>query len=658
MTLLDILSSFANQWLGSSLTELVLFFLGTLLCIIIIGAAWDNRLHLLTAICGFGSGLFLVLIALGNKVPAGWLWTALFLLFAVIFLFGIYLIIVRRSIRSGSGIAGVFRDKTMESNGPPPGVLPRAKLPSGKVVSISFIILLAVSAVFTVGMLAPQAMIGDEVTHYYMLKTQADDLSVPNFYAKIPTGWGEVEVRRYPHSFLWHYVGALVYRLTGGSFLFTQLYQSLFFCQLLVAASLLAAGRKTGDTLSPVIYLLIVASLPMSLIFSVAFYQDIPMTAQILTAFYLLKKQRWILATFFLCLAMAIKVTAVLFIPAFFICLLFWTTNRFYIKRSLIITFSLLIMVSGFIYGYNKVFLRYSGSQFYPVAQIEQIVNKSVKALFPPDNLDQNQQVNSTAAIDQTKVVSEQASEIIANHPGNLLIKVNYLVYGGLILWLAIGGAVVSAFLYYGARRARRSPRESSVWLLGTGLSYIVLTGWMLRTAPDARFFFPGLILCLLPVAEWVARLPKSRWIVMLLTALAVIQSGYTLAKVHHLRQISPKVEEAIVFLRDNPPAATRIFMYPEGNYRLFPVRHTWYLKYHLRDLWRADNDERIRMFHQYGIGAVVVKKHLIVPLDSEMNNLGVYPPAFVSDLQNDGRFKKTFENEGIVIYTVPAVEP
>ncbi|MHA1369903.1 MAG: hypothetical protein ACTSRA_09350, partial [Promethearchaeota archaeon] len=56
----------------------------------------------------------------------------------------------------------------------------------------------------------------------------------------------------------------------------------------------------------------------------------------------------------------------------------------------------------------------------------------------------------------------------------------------------------------------------------------------------------------------------------------------------------------------------------------------------------------------EFGIGAVVVKKHLVAPVDPEIINLGVYPDYFVRDLRNDSRFKNVFENDGVVIFEVP----
>lgn len=95
--------------------------------------------------------------------------------------------------------------------------------------------------------------------------------------------------------------------------------------------------------------------------------------------------------------------------------------------------------------------------------------------------------------------------------------------------------------------------------------------------------------------------------------------------------------------------------MYPEGNYRIFPAQHTWYLNYKLRELWRGDNDYRLELLRQHSVGAVVVKKHLIGVLDEEMHNLGIYPRFFVKDLQNDPRFELVFENEAVLIFAVPS---
>jgi hypothetical protein len=124
----------------------------------------------------------------------------------------------------------------------------------------------------------------------------------------------------------------------------------------------------------------------------------------------------------------------------------------------------------------------------------------------------------------------------------------------------------------------------------------------------------------------------------------------------YKLRVVSPEIIEAIEFLEDNQPIPRTVFMYPEGNYRLFPVDHEWYLGYFLRDFWRADNDKRIAILNCHRIGAIVIKKHLVAPVDKQITNLGVYPTYFVRQIDKDPRFPKVFENKGVVIYEVPQV--
>ena len=135
---------------------------------------------------------------------------------------------------------------------------------------------------------------------------------------------------------------------------------------------------------------------------------------------------------------------------------------------------------------------------------------------------------------------------------------------------------------------------------------------------------------------------------------MAILQGGQVLKKAYDLRNVSSELKDAISFLQKNPVEPPLIFMYPEGNYRLFPYAHDWYLNYKLREFWKGDNDARIEMLQKQGIGAVVIKKHLIADVDDTITNLGVYPTYFVRDVEKDKRFRKVFDNRNVVIYRVP----
>lgn len=135
---------------------------------------------------------------------------------------------------------------------------------------------------------------------------------------------------------------------------------------------------------------------------------------------------------------------------------------------------------------------------------------------------------------------------------------------------------------------------------------------------------------------------------------MALLQGGYVLNKTYKLRNVSAGITAGIEYLKVHKSDIGCVFMYPEGNYRLFPVQHEWYLGYRLREFWRGDSNLRIKMLSDYGIDAIVIKKHLVASVDEAITNLGVYPKGFVTDIQEDNRFVQVFDNEELSIFRVP----
>lgn len=530
----------------------------------------------------------------------------------------------------------------------------------GTAIVTPLIIVVAVLSVFYTGYKAPQALVGDEVTHFFMLKKQADDLSLPNFLAHIPVGGGITEVRRYPHSFVWHYFGAVIYYLSGRQFIAVQLYQAIYFAQLLVVAYLLARSRGGVRTRAALLYVTLLATLPVCLVLSVTFYQDIPMAAQALTAFYLLDRRKWLASTFFMAFALGLKITAMLFFPVFFM-LLAYRLVQFEGARKGALTFiCALIFMLGFILGLGKTIKVFGDAEFYPEEKLKtavSIVKNRAAELLPdrkkiePTKIPHPKQPSSH----KMKKTTETAPVVIANHPGDLRVKKNFLIYGGGVLWFVLLGALCSLFLSEtGLGEMTISKDESTIGLWLTGGSYILLTAWLSRTAPDARFFIPGLIFILLPLTERFVKLPWQKPLISLVVSISLVQGGLVLAKTYKTRTITPATRAVISYLSDNLPTPQRVFMYPEGSYRFFPVEHNWYLGYRLRDFWRSDNDARIEMLHHFGIGAIVIKKYLISEVDENITDLGVYPVEFVEEIHHDSRFILEYENPEYIIYRTP----
>lgn len=524
----------------------------------------------------------------------------------------------------------------------------------GFVVGVPVLIAAFGLAVLWSGLRTPQAMVGDEVTHYYMLRHQAHVLPEATFQAIIPTGWGAPHVRRYPHPHLWHYAGAYLYRAIP-AFATIQGYQTLFLIQLLVAAFFLIRRRPGASTTAILLYLLLLASLPVTLMFSMTFYQDVPLTAQVVTAFCLLDRRRWIWATVFMMLALGIKVTAFLFVPAFlgFLIVRKLEETKTASRRGVRfrrVAFPVLI-AGTMLWIPMHAYHRLLDGEYYPFLQVRSVVKRVAQTIDRPEPPVRVAPPAATAAADPvSRPISRYEAEIIANHPGDLRLPVNWMLYGGMLIWwvMAMGLARRLAMWRKPALTRKMLVDQWPVWV---GLSYLLPAAYLLKTAPDARFFLPALPFILLPFVLSAARLPRQRIWMSLLTALAIAQSGFVLATAVQLRQVTPELKAGMAFLGDHPPQHNRVFMYPEGNYRLFPVEHDWYLGYRLRDFWRADNDQRLQLLARRRIGAIVIKKHLVRPVDENITNLGVYPDYFVEQIEADARFRKIFDNTAVTIY-------
>ncbi len=158
----------------------------------------------------------------------------------------------------------------------------------------------------------------------------------------------------------------------------------------------------------------------------------------------------------------------------------------------------------------------------------------------------------------------------------------------------------------------------------------------------------------IIPVFQIIDGVAYKKKLFLIFLILAVIQSSGVLWKLYKMRKVSPGLIEAVNYFKAHPwvyQYERAIFMYPEGNYRLFPSEHKWYLDYNLKDFWKTSPDGRYKMMLEYGIGAVVIKKHLIGDMDKDCSNLGIYPRYFVEELKNDSRYTNVVENKDVSVY-------
>lgn len=519
------------------------------------------------------------------------------------------------------------------------------------------VVLVLYLAVLLAGLSATEPIVADEVVHYYMLVTQAEKLPSPNVDVNIPMAKWTFH-RFYPHVFLWHYLGAIVWKLSGGSFRAVQVYHSLYWLQLLIAFWALAKSLMPKSPWSVLVAVLGLATLPMGMLLSVLLYQDIPAVANIVTSFFFLQKRKFWLSHIFMGIALSLKITVFVLLPAYFLCVLFlylrsepaWKS----VSRMLIS-----LMVISLLCVPMAVALKKCGFSYYPVAAVEQYLSKLG---FKRNSVEFNGEQARAAQVPQqagavevpsipdmsvNRVDPEPVRPEICNHPGDLRIPANWIVYFGGVWWILIlsGVAGMVRLLSYDRHNI------SVEWPLAVGLWAVFAIAFHMRAAPDARFFLPAVPFLLVGLRPPVERMKwRGFWICCLLF-ICILQSGAVLGKVVRLRSLSPGMKEAIDHEKESRHGVVNYFMYPEGHERYLPGVVDWYIGFELRDFWRGNNDERIRLLKKYGLNVVVIKKARVRDVDAYTIDLGLYPASFVRDIEEDSRFVKSFENDSVIIY-------
>jgi len=144
-------------------------------------------------------------------------------------------------------------------------------------------------------------------------------------------------------------------------------------------------------------------------------------------------------------------------------------------------------------------------------------------------------------------------------------------------------------------------------------------------------------------------------WIKVGVLAVALGTSVATATVAQRARSISPAQREVMALVEESVPATEPFFMYPEGDYLLWPREALWYLPGHdsERLLTARRADEAVAILKRNDLRVLVIKKHLIrfrpyAPASG-------YPPKFVDLLNSSSAFRKVFENSNFVVYEVSA---
>ena len=323
---------------------------------------------------------------------------------------------------------------------------------------------LGLLAVLITGLTAPGPMIGDEVTHYYMLVENAEQLPETSFDSRIPVPWAEggVETRTYPHSNLWHYAGAYIYRILGSSSWSVQVYQALFLLQLILAALAFTRGGGPVSGGRDAVLVLTLLSIPSIVLFSVAFYLDVPATAQVVTAFAFLRRRHWLAGAVFLGLGCMMKETILLMAPGYLYCAYRWMDEGWRLSKVRVVR----MMASGLIIcvfcGISAAMLRTHDHDYHALKLIEQVGQKVGIVSKDKPKASASQKAKADAP---KKNPPKRA--LIAAHPGDLRQPVNWVVYAGVVLWgVLLSAAALAIFPALRKGREVKTPSASGAHVL------------------------------------------------------------------------------------------------------------------------------------------------------------------------------------------------
>lgn len=507
-----------------------------------------------------------------------------------------------------------------------------------------------------------QPMVADEVVHYFMLVTQADKLPAPNIDVEIPSfGSGNYSTTRYPHVFLWHYIGSVLWRCFGRSFATVQIYQTLFWLQLLMAVWLMIKKELPERQDLWLLCIAVLGSLPMGILFSVLLFQGLPATAQIVTAFMFLRRKRYWWSVFFMGVALSVKITTFVVLPAYLVFLAIMSLEDGWKRAVLRSSLAVLLIVLSCVPMARA--MRSFEFEYYPLAVAKRCVESIHSGLQRKVSVAEIKGLDADPVDKGTGQPNEDRKEAlshaairpeICNHPGDLRLPKNWIIYFGGVFWLVVAVSILAVSF---TRFDCSNLFNGRMGLLCVGLWIALGTCIHVRSAPDARFFLASLPFIVVGMSCLLARIRPSRILLSIVVAASVLQAGAVLAKTASLRRISGGIQEMIDFKNESQIQPANYLMYPEGHPRFLSGTVIWYMDYQLRDFWALNNDRRIEMLQSYHVGSIIIKKNRICDVGADTIDLGLYPSSFVRDLDADSRFVKVLDNSEVSIYLVPGAK-
>ena len=468
-------------------------------------------------------------------------------------------------------------------------------------------------------------MIGDETAHYYELLKQCKHLPNASFGWSVSTAYGKTRIALTgTHVIGWQYLGALFYYLLP-YFYTVQFYHLIYFCLLILFSYLTVKHLYNSDEVS-CNALLLICTLPVCLLFGIAFYQDLPLTTLYVICFYLLFRKKYFLAIIISCLAYLMKENALLILPGLTF-LLVLQEHKKPLKCFAWIIFSYIAFFSC-VMLFDLIVYIHSGYTYHSMMG-EALMGYIVKLRTIGQPIPQN--------------------PVVCSYPGDLRVPINWFIYFGGVVWLAV---IASFFGLFRKIRYIMTEKKSLI-CLALGLSYLVPTYIIGKNNPDVRYFLPGVPFLIFAVSSWLRHVKFYRLILLILLFAATIQTVGVFHKIYTLRTLGPDLEQVINVLNKEKTVYSnkkyKIFMYAE-KWRFLPYEPMWS---YYDEVWQAKTPEKIYKVlrkHDYAFVGIVKSKIASIG-DNPDINIRLYPRWFVRCLEKSDLFKKKCENNTYIVY-------
>lgn len=481
------------------------------------------------------------------------------------------------------------------------------------------ILIICFSLLILIAGLTSTPSLGDEIYHFRFAKDAYNSNSRPAFDSQYETL--EMPTVLYTSPPFWNLLLAILWKITGGiSFFVAQLYQVIFYVIVIIITY--SIGGELYSEKEAKISSLLVAAVPMIVSFSILLYTDISASALSLVGLLLTLKKKFLIAGLIWGLALLTKNNAGFFIPAVIILIFFAMDCKIITKLKdaflMFLPISILLFID----------FKWRADAFSNVS-IGAISNVATGTIS---------MVVSRVTLNMTNF---ETKEYLCSH---LLNFKDLLMYFGVAL-------IVLAIFYLLRKRYEKKDMYLGVFIISYVISTFVVIGWN----TDIRYYMPIVPLLCILFSKSITDI-NNTWMKRLLICACIFQFMVTVSYVSYKRSITPQIEEAFNFIKNNTPVNS-LLLYPEPNIQEYAQRKVIWSNFKQSTrpgniFWPKDISKIKDAISLNNIAYIVIKKTRCYD-DADVHHIGGYPISFVQKLPEYEFVKLIFDNKEIAIWEI-----